>query len=68
MEHAAVIHPALGHQEMEAQVKVNPILKGLDRGDDARRDICLCHSPEVDGQGVGGTAAEVPRRLAYLYL
>jgi len=35
MEDAAVIHSALGHQEMEVRVKVDPIPKGLDRGDDA---------------------------------
>jgi hypothetical protein len=45
MEDAAVIHSALGHQEMEPRVKVDPIPKGLGRGDDARRDIFLCYSP-----------------------
>jgi hypothetical protein len=63
IEDAAVIHSALGHQEMEARVKVDPIPKGLDRGYDARRDIFLCHSPEVDGQGVDGTATEVAEEI-----
>jgi hypothetical protein len=63
MEGPALIHSALGHQEMEARVKVNPIRKGLDRGDDARRDIFLCHSPEVNGQGVDGTATEVAEEI-----
>jgi len=66
MEDAAVIHSALGHQEMEVRVKVDPIPKGLDRGDDARHGILLCHSPEVDGQGVDGTATEVAEEIALI--
>jgi hypothetical protein len=51
---------------MEVRVKVDPIPKGLNRGDDARRDIFLCHSPEVDGQGVDGTATEVAEEIALI--
>ena len=34
MEEPGLIHPALGHQEMEMRVEIYPVAKGLDGGDD----------------------------------
>ncbi len=36
MEEARLVHSALGHQEMETGVKIDPVPKGLDGGNDSR--------------------------------
>ena len=38
MEYALLVHPALGHQEMEVGVEIYPVPEGLDGGDDAGDD------------------------------
>jgi hypothetical protein len=40
LEDARFVHPAPGHQKMQARVKIDPVPEGLDDGDNAGRK-CL---------------------------
>jgi len=55
---------ALGHQKMEVRVRIDPVPKGLDHGNDARRKRAPGHNFEVKGQGPEGQTAEIREELA----
>ncbi len=45
------IRPALGHQEMEVGVEVDPVAEGLQDGDDAKRERAAGDGLEIPLQG-----------------
>jgi hypothetical protein len=64
MEDARLIHAALGYQEMEVGVKIDPVAEGLDSGNDPRRKRAPGHNLEITGQGPEGAAAKIPQEPA----
>ena len=63
MEDARCVHAALGRQEMDMGMNINPIPEGLDGRDDAGRKRTPGHNLEISGQGPKGQAAEIPQQL-----
>jgi hypothetical protein len=61
MEDARRVDAALGHQEMEVRVKIDPVPEGLDGGNDPRRKRAPGHNFEIAGQGPEGAAAKIPQ-------
>ena len=59
MEDSRLVHAALGRQEMEVHVKVDPVPEGLDGGDDPGRKRALGHNLEGTAQGPEGAPAEI---------
>ena len=59
MEDARLVQAALGHQKMEVHMKIDPVPKGLDGGDDPGRKRAPGHNLEVTAQGPEGAAAEI---------
>jgi len=64
MENARLVGPTLGHQKMEVHVKIDPVPKGLDGGDDSGRKRAPGHNLEVTAQGPEGAAAEIAEETA----
>ena len=58
MEKACLVHPALGHQEMEGGVKIHPVPECLNGRDDSRHQLAAGCSLKISGQGPEGRAAE----------
>ena len=56
--------PTLGHQEMEVEVKINPVPKCLNGRDDSRHKLAPgCHL-EITGQGPEGAATKISQEPA----
>lgn len=66
MEEAVCAHPALGHEEMEVGVEVDPVAKCLDGRDDSGHKFTPGDSFEITGQGAKGQAAEFTQELAVI--
>jgi hypothetical protein len=49
---------------MEVHVKIDPVPKGLNGGDDPGRKRAPGHNHEISGQGPRGAAAEIPQETA----
>ena len=59
-----LVHAALGHQEMEVYVKVDPVPEGLDSRGDPGRKRAPGRNLEITGQGPEGAAAEIAEEPA----
>jgi len=55
---ARLVHPALGHQEMEVRVISNPSSEGLNRRDDSGHQLAWGHGFEITDEGAEGTPPE----------
>jgi len=61
MEDPGLVHAALGHQEMEMRMGVDPVAKGLDGGNHSRYEIAPADRLKIGCQGLEGQAAELPQ-------
>ena len=59
MEEARLVHSALGHQEMEVGVKIDPIAECLNSCDDSGHNVSFSHDFEIPRQGAEGAVAVV---------
>jgi len=64
VEGTRFIHPALGHQEMEVGVKIDPVAKCLNGGDDPGHEFAPRDSLKITIQGAESQAAELPQQPA----
>ena len=64
MEDPRPVHAALGQQEMQVWVEVDPIPEGLDSDNDAGDELFARQGLEVDRQRLNGAMAELPEELS----
>jgi len=64
VEEARLVHSALGHQEMEVGMKINPVAKCLNSRDDTGLEIVSRYGPEIEKNRSDSTAAKFPEKLA----
>ncbi len=61
MEDPGLVHSALGHQEMEMRVEVDPVAKGLDGGNDPGCECTPGYDLKITGQRAEGAATKLPQ-------
>jgi hypothetical protein len=64
MEDPRPVHAALGHQEMEVRVEVDPIPESLDGDNDTGDEIFARHGLKIDRKGFDGASAELTEEPA----
>jgi hypothetical protein len=64
IEDARLIHSALGHQEVQVRMTIDPVPKCLDGRDDSGSKLAPGYKREITGQGPEGQATELPEELA----
>ena len=64
VEEARLVHPALGHQEMEVRMDIDPVPKCLNGRDDSGHQLATGQNLEIPGQGPEGTAIKIFRKPA----
>jgi hypothetical protein len=65
MEEARPVHSALGHQEMEVGVKIDPVAECLNGGDDSGHKLAPRDSLKITGQGAESAGAKLPQEPAF---
>ena len=58
MELPSLVHSALGHQQMEVRVEVDPVAKCLDGSNHSGHNVSACHEFEITDEGAESRVAE----------
>lgn len=63
LEDARLVYSALGHQDMEVRVEIDPVAEGLDGSNDSGPKLAARDRLKIARQGAKSRAAELPQKL-----